>query len=43
MLQAFFISPEALKPNLGGMTANSDGGAMIEGQKKQATKLIGGR
>jgi hypothetical protein len=37
VLPALFISPEALKPNLGGMTATGDGGAMIDhgSQKKK--------
>jgi hypothetical protein len=33
LLPGLSISPEALKPNLGGMTATGDGGALI-GQKK---------
>lgn len=33
VLPPLFVSPEALKPNLGGMTATGDGGASI-GQKK---------
>jgi hypothetical protein len=37
VLPALFVSPEALKPNLGGMSATGDGGAMIDhqGQKKK--------
>jgi len=35
VLPPLFVSPEALKPNLGGMTATGDGGAAIDhGQKK---------
>lgn len=33
VLPSLFVSPEALKPNLGGVTATGDGGALI-GQKK---------
>jgi len=33
ILPSFVVSPEALKPNLGGVTATGDGGALI-GQKK---------
>ena len=34
VLPALFVSPEALKPNLGGMTATGDGGAAIDQKKK---------
>jgi hypothetical protein len=29
------VSPEALKPNLGGMTTTGDGGAAIDHQQKK--------
>jgi hypothetical protein len=35
VLPQLFVSPEALKPNLGGMTATGDGGAMLEGSQKK--------
>ena len=35
VLPSLFVSPEALKPNLGGMTATGDGGAMIDHNKKK--------
>ena len=35
VLPALFVSPEALKPNLGGMTATGDGGAAVDHDKKK--------
>jgi hypothetical protein len=35
VLLSLFVSPEALKPNLGGMTATGDGGAMVDHGKKK--------
>lgn len=35
VLPSLFVSPEALKPNLGGMTATGDGGGMIDHNKKK--------
>ncbi len=35
VLPPLFVSPEALKPNLGGMTATGDGGAAVDHDKKK--------